>query len=210
MKPEIDGRAAADGDVEALAEDVGETVIERQRDPDVRIALREIRDEGRDPSSSDRRRRRNSEIAARVARAVPDALLERANALENPSCLRRIFASRVGQRLAPRRPQREPDVKPPLEPRDRVRHNRGRDAEPPRRSREAALAGDDDERLHVFNGAHRITRNFRFLSPNSSSYHFARSMHIAVQQTERLVFRRRTPDTSGSSSWRTLLRVMSR
>ena len=188
MKPEIDGRAAADGDVEALADDVGETVIERQRNPDVRVAPRESRDEGRNPSPSDRRRRRDSEIAARVAGAVPDALLERANALENPRRLRCIFASRVGQRLAPRCPQREPDVKPPLQPRDRVRHNRGRDAEPPRRSREAALAGDDDERLHVFDRAHRITRNFRFLSLKFPSYHFARSMHIAVQQTERLVF----------------------
>ena len=105
MKLEFDGRAAADGDVEALADDVGETVIERQRNPNVRVAPRESRDEGRNPSPSDRRRRCNSEIAARVAGAVPDALLERANALENPRRLRRIFASRVGQRLAPRRPQ---------------------------------------------------------------------------------------------------------
>src|SRR5208337_247878 len=94
----------------------------------------------------------------------------------------------AGLGLAPRRPQGEPDVKPPLQPRDGVRHNRGRDAEPPRRSREAALASDDDERLHVFDGAHRITRNFRLLSPKFHSYHFARSMHIALQQTERLVF----------------------
>ena len=153
----IDRGPAANGDVEAAADNVGVAIIERQMDGNLRVTRGEAGDERRDPAPSDRHRRSDPQRPARRGGVVGEAALEFVEVGGDATGLAVIGLSRLSQRMATGRARQQLDAETSFETIDSVGDDGRRESKMTRGGGEPAPAHHLDEDLHFGDGVHRRT-----------------------------------------------------
>ncbi len=146
--------ADADGEVEALADDVDEIVGELHIELDVGIAGEEGADIRGDVHAGEDRRHRDLQQAARLGVAAAHEVLGLLAKAEDVDDALEIPCAGLGQRQMPGRALEEPRPQAVLQLADALRHDGGRQPHLTSRRGHVAGAGDACEYLKVADGGH--------------------------------------------------------
>ncbi len=160
--------AGADGDVDALADEVDQVVFEAQVDREVRVPLDEARQPRGDDDAAVRERRAHHERAVHPLRAA-QVVARRRHLAQHALAVLVPPAPRLGDVQAPGRADDERGAEVGLERGELPAHRGQREARGPRRRREAAPLDDAHEGRHLVEQVHVTGEGARFFRPAQES-----------------------------------------
>ena len=150
-------RPGAHGEVDALADDVDDALVEAKVQVDARIARQEIGQRGQQDVAAERAGHVHPQPAGRLFLAAAQRFLRRGELREHAPAMAEVVGAGGRHRHLARRAVEQPEAEPPLEPLHMRAHHRTRQAEFVGRAREGAELGDPAEGPHgleVFHAAY--------------------------------------------------------